>query len=404
MKAQKERKNHRVYNTPAPPPEIPRKSSKVLNEFLNSSLKKSPHPRASPQMGQTPDLAPNGKLIGFYHSNIPLGTQAKAEKPANSNSESGVNECSAVSLKKISPQNKMKCVKKDKYSLKNKSGISLSDKQSLLNGSQAGDEAEKVEESLRDFIGKIIGYYEKLNMGNSLLGKYENKISMAETLLEVFDLMKEMFEELMQNVLKESRGLLDCSDVSEADIKSEEMDRLIHQFETEIRVMAGREKDLIKQNNALEKSNLKKDSEFEKLKKKYDEVSRLRVASNRKVLSKLSDMTYYTENLMQENKKYKKFIEDFQLGVNLFQQKNSQIPFTSSMKEIIQNSFNEQQILNKSNWDQKKHLLPNRKNSFPYKENCFKKLNSKNFKNPVLIDFGSPVIPNNRLSIGSEQK
>lgn len=64
------------------------------------------------------------------------------------------------------------------------------------------DEAEKVEESLRDFIGKIINYYEKYNVNNSILNKYEKKISNAETLLEVFDVMKEMFDELMENVVK----------------------------------------------------------------------------------------------------------------------------------------------------------------------------------------------------------
>jgi hypothetical protein len=66
------------------------------------------------------------------------------------------------------------------------------------------DEAEKVEESLRDFIGKIIAYYEKFNINNTLLLKYEKKISKAETLLEVFDVMKEMFEELMNYVVKNS--------------------------------------------------------------------------------------------------------------------------------------------------------------------------------------------------------
>jgi len=70
-------------------------------------------------------------------------------------------------------------------------------------GSQC-DEAEKVEESLRDFISKIISYYEKFNINNTLLVKYERKISKAETLLEVFDVMKEMFEELMSYVVKGS--------------------------------------------------------------------------------------------------------------------------------------------------------------------------------------------------------
>ena len=215
-------------------------------------------------------MAANEIPMGFYHPNIAMGTQAKAEKPANSNSESGVNECSAVGLNQKSGG---KSKARDKYCLKEKSGISGSDRHSVLNGSQGGDEAEKVEESLRDFIGKIIGYYEKLNMGNSLLGKYESKISLAETLLEVFDLMKEMFEELMQNVLKESRGLLDCSDVSEADLKGEEMDHLIHQFENEIRVMAGREKELIKHSAVLEKLNKTKQKEYNQIKKKNDDVS-----------------------------------------------------------------------------------------------------------------------------------
>ena len=64
------------------------------------------------------------------------------------------------------------------------------------------EEAEKVEESLRDFIGKIITFYEKFNINNSLLLKYEKKISKAETLLEVFDVMKEMFDELMNFIVK----------------------------------------------------------------------------------------------------------------------------------------------------------------------------------------------------------
>ena len=68
------------------------------------------------------------------------------------------------------------------------------------------EEAEKVEESLRDFIGKIITFYEKFNINNNLLLKYEKKISKAETLLEVFDVMKEMFDELMNFIVKNAFG------------------------------------------------------------------------------------------------------------------------------------------------------------------------------------------------------
>ena len=119
-----------------------------------------------------------------------------------------------------------------------------------------------------------------------------------------------------------------------------------------------------------------------------------------KVLAKLSEMTYYTEALLQENKRYKKFYEDFQLGVNLYKDNSGQ--FTCSMKEIVPSQVKEK-ALNKSLWE-KKQILPNRKNSFPFKENCFKKLNAKSKKKHVLIDFGSPIVQNNRFSIEKEKK
>ena len=111
-------------------------------------------------------------------------------------------------------------------------------------------------------------------------------------------------------------------------------------------------------------------------------------------------MTYYTENLLRKNKRYKKFIEDFQLGMNFFQE-NGPNGFTSSMKELV--NPNDLKNLNKSTWE-KKEGLPNRKNSFPYKENCLKKLNAKSKKSPVLVDFESPIMQNNRFSIGKEKK
>ena len=89
-----------------------------------------------------------------------------------------------------------------------------------------------MEESLRDFIGKIITYYEKYNIDNSLLAKYEQKISNAETLLEVFDVMKEMFDELMDNVGKNKNDTLDCSEISNKEDKT-----LAWNFEVEIKIV-----------------------------------------------------------------------------------------------------------------------------------------------------------------------
>ena len=90
-------------------------------------------------------------------------------------------------------------------------------------------------------------------------------------------------------------------------------------------------------------------------------------------------MTYYTENLLQENRKQKKFIEDFQLGVNLFPEKKSTDKnFGFSVNEkLVQSPNHDKIILNKSVWDiQQKSTKPSFKGSFKMKENCFKKVNS----------------------------
>ncbi len=71
--------------------------------------------------------------------------------------------------------------------------------------SSESNEAERVEESLRDFIGKIINFYEKFDIDSSLLEKHEKKISKADTLLEVFESMKDMFLELMTFVEAKKR-------------------------------------------------------------------------------------------------------------------------------------------------------------------------------------------------------
>ena len=96
------------------------------------------------------------------------------------------------------------------------------------NNSQT-EEAEKVEESLRDFIGKIITYYEKFNIENTLLVKYEKKISNAETLLEVFGVMKEMFDELMNHVVRNKNDSFDCSEFSNnKENKNEAIEKILH--------------------------------------------------------------------------------------------------------------------------------------------------------------------------------
>lgn len=59
------------------------------------------------------------------------------------------------------------------------------------------EDGDKVEETLREFIQKIIQQYEKNNISNSILNDYEKEISNCETLLEVFEIIKDMFDNLM---------------------------------------------------------------------------------------------------------------------------------------------------------------------------------------------------------------
>lgn len=80
-------------------------------------------------------------------------------------------------------------------------------KQSPKNVSQISNEQnsdnnefEKIENSLREFISRIITYYDKFSISNKVLEKYEEEISKSDTLLEVFEVIKDMFEDLMINI------------------------------------------------------------------------------------------------------------------------------------------------------------------------------------------------------------
>ena len=71
---------------------------------------------------------------------------------------------------------------------------------SIHSSQKSKDDADKVEESLRDFISRLISYYDKFKIPVTEITKFEEKISSSETLLEVFDVMKEMFEDLMEHL------------------------------------------------------------------------------------------------------------------------------------------------------------------------------------------------------------
>lgn len=191
------------------------------------------------------------------------------------------------------------------------------------NNSQT-EEAEKVEESLRDFIGKIITYYEKFNIENTLLVKYEKKISNAETLLEVFDVMKEMFDELMNHVVKNKMDSFDCSEISnDKENKNEAIEKILHKYELEIRAHIKMEKEFKRLAEETE-------DKYKKLSEKYNTLQNSYNKSN----LRLTKNTKEKENLYRENKQIKKILKDFSDVKNKKKKKNSSLE-----KKVIQAHF-----------------------------------------------------------------
>ena len=74
-----------------------------------------------------------------------------------------------------------------------------------LNNSEI-DNSDNVEESLRDFISNIVVYFEKFKIEDVRLSVYEGMIFKSQTLLQVFDVMKDMFEDLMQGILVKQKS------------------------------------------------------------------------------------------------------------------------------------------------------------------------------------------------------
>ena len=99
-------------------------------------------------------------------------------------------------------------------------------------------------------------------MSNELLDKFEKKITDAETLLEVFDVMKEMFEILMGQIGAQTTnksGKINFSEMDEDEQNEKEnLEIVLQKYQTEIRTHIKTQKELekmvIEQNSKVEKS------------------------------------------------------------------------------------------------------------------------------------------------------
>lgn len=87
-------------------------------------------------------------------------------------------------------------------------------------------------------------------MSNELLDKFEKKITDAETLLEVFDVMKEMFEILMNQIgvsTTNKSGKINFSDMEEEEQNEKEnLEKVLQKYQVEIRMHIKTEKELEK--------------------------------------------------------------------------------------------------------------------------------------------------------------
>lgn len=120
----------------------------------------------------------------------------------------------------------------------------------------AKNDAEKVEESLRDFIGRvfflltqIINYYEQYHLSNEVLDRFEKRITDAETLLEVFDIMKEMFEILMSQIANTTNNqdkLAFGESEEEEQNERENLEKVLQKYQSEIRTHIKKSRELEK--------------------------------------------------------------------------------------------------------------------------------------------------------------
>lgn len=221
------------------------------------------------QPSSNPNKPKKRKPLRFYTPMI--DNEAKAEKAADSNG-SAINSYVIDHSAREQDQIKKPQIQKPEKKIENKSILSISERLSCIHFGNDKDESENLDDPLRDFIGIIIGYYEKFNICNSFMARYEKKVSQVESLSEIFELLKEMIEELMENILKDSKGLLDCSDVSDLKIKDDEADFLIYQLQREISNLTIREKEIYKVSDHFEKQLKHKEQEINKIREKYDEV------------------------------------------------------------------------------------------------------------------------------------
>lgn len=158
-------------------------------------------------------------------------------------------------------------------------------------------------------IQQIINYYEQYNLSNDLLDKFEKKITDAETLLEVFDVMKEMFEILMNhissNATNKSEKINFCEMDEEEQNEKENLEKVLQKYQNEIRTHIKTQKELQK---LVIELNTKVDSSGEQLKNKNDYIH-VTIINNQKLEKDCENLLKRNDELETTNIDYKKYCD-----------------------------------------------------------------------------------------------
>ena len=164
---------------------------------------------------------------------------------------------------------------------------------------------------------EIINYYEQYRLSNELLDKFEKKITDAETLLEVFDVMKEMFEILMGQISASTTTKSEKINFLEMDEEEqnekENLEKVLQKYQSEIRTHIKTEKELEKMIIEL---NSKVESAFEQMKLKNEYI--LVFLIDQKLEKDIDSLVKRNDELETANIDLKKYFDAV-----LFQQKSN---------------------------------------------------------------------------------
>jgi len=181
-----------------------------------------------------------------------------------------------------------------------------SDKKNDIILQEQHSEFDMVEESFKDFIKrvdevvtKIINYYEQYHISNIVHEKYEQRLYDADTLIEAFEVLKEMFETLMSEIISarppqaERVNFLELGLESQSELAN--IEELVKKYQVEIRTLHKAQQEAVKVTVDTAKSLDEANTQIQKLNETIKVYSDLIRNSRQRIqVYLLGTLTYLT--------------------------------------------------------------------------------------------------------------